>query len=50
VKITPHLGRLAWAEGTYPTPKGAIKVRHDKQADGAVRSTITLPDGIEQVK
>jgi hypothetical protein len=50
VKITPHLGRLAWAEGTYPTPKGAIKVRHDKQADGAVRSTITLSDGIEQVK
>jgi len=50
VEITPHLGRLAWAEGTYPTPKGPIKVRHDKQADGSVKSTVTLPEGIEQVK
>lgn len=50
VEITPHLGRLAWAEGAYPTPKGPIKVRHDKQADGSVKSTVTLPAGVEQVK
>ncbi|MEO5913285.1 MAG: alpha-L-rhamnosidase C-terminal domain-containing protein [Luteolibacter sp.] len=49
VKITPHLGRLTWAEGTYPTPKGPIHVRHDKQADGSVKSTVNLPAGIEQV-
>lgn len=50
VKITPNLGRLTWAEGTYPTPKGPIHVRHEKQADGSVKSTIKLPDGVEQVK
>ncbi len=50
VKITPHLGRLTWAEGTYPTPKGAIQLRHEKQADGTVKSTIKLPDGVTQVK
>lgn len=50
VKIIPQLGRLAWAEGTYPTPKGAIHVRHEKQADGSVKSTIKLPDGVTQVK
>ena len=50
VKITPQLGRLTWAEGSYPTPKGPIQVRHEKQADGSVKSTIKLPDGVIQVK
>jgi alpha-L-rhamnosidase len=49
VKIIPQLGRLAWAEGTYPTPKGAIHVRHERQPDGRLKSTIKLPAGIEQV-
>ena len=50
VRITPHLGNLKWVEGTYPTPKGPIHVRHDKQPDGSVVSKIELPAGIEQVK
>jgi hypothetical protein len=50
VKITPHLGRLAWAEGTYPTPKGPIHVRHDKQPDGSVKTVVKLPEGVVQVK
>lgn len=50
VKITPKLGCLTWAEGTYPTPKGPIHVRHEKQADGSVKSTIKLANGVEQVK
>ena len=50
VKITPHLGRLAWAEGTYPTPKGPIHVRHDKQPDGTIKTTVKLPEGIVRVK
>ena len=49
VKITPHLGRLAWAEGTYPTPQGPIHVRHEKQPDGTIQSTVKLPAGIAQV-
>ncbi len=50
VRIAPHLGNLKWVEGTYPTPKGPIHVRHEKQADGGIRSVIELPPGIEQVK
>lgn len=50
VKITPHLGRLGWAEGTFPTPKGPIHVRHDKQPDGSTKTTVKLPEGIEQVQ
>jgi hypothetical protein len=49
VRITPRLGHLKWAEGTYPTPKGIIRVRHEKEADGSVKSTIDLPPGIEQI-
>jgi hypothetical protein len=50
VRITPHLGRLTWAEGTYPTPKGPIHVRHDKQPDGTIQTTVKLPAGIVRVK
>ena len=49
VRITPNLGDLEWAEGTYPTPKGVIHVRHEKQADGSIKSSIKLPEGVEQV-
>jgi hypothetical protein len=50
VRIEPQLGSLQWAEGTFPTPKGIIRVRHEKQADGSVKSEIQLPDGCVQVK
>jgi hypothetical protein len=46
VSITPNLGRLEWAEGSYPTPKGPIHVRHEKQADGTVKSSVKLPEGV----
>lgn len=49
VKIEPKLGRLQWAEGSYPTPKGPIRVRHEKQADGSIKSDITLPPGVVRV-
>ncbi len=50
VKIEPHLGDLEWVEGSYPTPLGAIKVRHEKKPDGSISSDIELPDGIRLVK
>ena len=46
VRIAPQLGDLQWAEGTFPTPHGLIKVRHEKQPDGTVRSELEVPDGI----
>ena len=50
VKIIPHLGDLTFAEGTFPTPYGVIKVKHFKQADGTVKSDITLPEGVVLIK
>jgi alpha-L-rhamnosidase len=50
VRITPNLGHLKWVEGTFPTPKGPISVRHERRPDGSVDSKILLPEGIEQVE
>lgn len=50
VKIEPHLGDLKWVEGTYPTPLGVIRIRHDKQPDGKIKSSIQAPEGIEVVQ
>jgi alpha-L-rhamnosidase len=50
VRIVPQLGRLKWAEGAYPTPLGPIKVRHERQADGKVKSQISAPAGITVVR
>jgi hypothetical protein len=50
VLIAPRLGRLQWVEGTYPTPKGPIRVRHVRHADGSIKSEITAPRGVKVVK
>lgn len=50
VRITPNLGSLKWAEGTYPTPRGVIKVRHERQADGSVKSDVQLPAGVRRIE
>lgn len=49
VRITPQLGSLKWAEGDYPTPRGPIHVRHERQADGSIKTDVKLPDGVKQV-
>jgi alpha-L-rhamnosidase len=49
IAVTPHLADLQWAEGTFPTPLGVVHVRHDKQADGSVRSKIDAPPGVRVV-
>lgn len=50
VRIEPHLADLDWVEGTFPTPMGVIKIRHDKNADGTIRSDIQAPAGVKVVK
>lgn len=50
IQITPHLGKLQWAEGTFPTPHGILKVRHEKQPDGTVKTTFKAPKGVKVVK
>lgn len=50
VRIRPNLGNLEWAEGTFPTPKGVIKVRHERDGNGEIKSQITLPDGVKMIE
>lgn len=50
VRIDPQLGPLRWAEGAYPTPLGVIRVRHERRADGGVKSTIKAPPGMKIVR
>ena len=50
VRITPHLGDLEWAEGTFPTPYGVIEIKHTRNADGKVTSKIKAPKGVKVVR
>jgi len=50
IKIEPNLGDLKWVEGTYPTPLGVIQIRHEKQQDGSVKTTIKAPKGIKVIR
>ena len=49
VKITPHLGDLKWAKGTYPTPMGVISVEH-RMENGKIVSKIDAPEGVEIIQ
>ena len=47
LRIDPHLGDLEWVEGTFPTPYGAVKIRHEKAPDGTVKSRVEAPRGVK---
>ena len=46
VVVSPEFGQFRWAEGSCPTPLGPIHFRHERQADGSIRSDIRAPDGV----
>ena len=50
IKIKPNLGDLSWVEGSFPTPMGAVKIRHEKSADGKIKSTIEAPKGVKVIR
>lgn len=50
ISVRPNLGELSFAEGTFPTPYGIIKVKHTKQPDGQVKSDIQAPEKIKIIR
>ena len=50
IEINPHLGDLEWVEGTFPTPYGIIKIRHEKQRNGKIKSKIDAPEEIKIIR
>lgn len=43
VYVDPHLGNLEWAEGTYPTPYGQVKIAVRALPDGRVSAIVRAP-------
>ena len=50
IKITPFLGDLDYAEGTFPTPHGLIYIKHTKRSNGRIISDIKAPKGVKIIK
>ena len=50
MRVKPCLGDLAWAEGTFPIPQGVVKVRHERQPDGSIRTVTAVPTGVQVVE
>ncbi|MFD2932785.1 alpha-L-rhamnosidase-related protein [Spirosoma flavum] len=50
IKIEPHLEDLTFAEGTFPTPYGLVKVKHTKLANGKIQSEISGPKEVRIIR
>lgn len=50
VVVEPHLGRLGSVEGTVPTPRGLIRVKHTRNADGSIKTEIEAPENVKIVR
>ena len=50
VKISPNLGDLEWAKGSFPTPYGKIYVYHKKDKNGNIITEIDAPSEIKIIK
>ncbi|MFC1739239.1 alpha-L-rhamnosidase C-terminal domain-containing protein [Planctomycetota bacterium] len=50
IKINPNLADLQWAQGSFPTPMGLVKVKHTKQPDGTIKTEIDAPKGIKIIR
>jgi hypothetical protein len=50
IRIEPHLADLKWVEGTFPTVKGVIKVKHTRQPDGTIKSDVDVPKQIQVIR
>ncbi len=50
IKVEPHLGDLKFAEGTFPTPYGIVKVKHTKLANGKIHSDISAPKEVKIIR
>lgn len=46
IKLEPHLGDLEFAEGTFPTKYGILKVSHHKGTNGKIRTEVMAPEGL----
>lgn len=50
IRVKPNLGHLKFAEGTFPTPHGIVKVRHERKANGEIDTKIYGPAGVKVLR
>jgi hypothetical protein len=50
IRVTPHLADLQWAEGTFPTPYGQVKVKVKKLPNGKTDVKIEAPKQVKIIK
>lgn len=50
IKIQPHLADLEFAEGTFPTPYGVVKIKHTKLANGGIKTEVNAPKQVKVIK
>jgi len=50
IRVRPNLGDLTFAEGTFPTPYGIVKIKHVKLKNGEIQTTVKAPDGVKVMR
>lgn len=50
IRISPQLGDLTFAEGTFPTPYGVVKVKHTKLANGKIKTVASGPKQVQIIQ
>ena len=50
IRVQPHLDDLTFAEGTFPTPFGLVRVKHTKLPNGTVHSDISGPKEVRIIR
>jgi hypothetical protein len=50
LQVKPHLGDLEWVEGTFPTPHGVVRVRHERLPNGEISSQIDAPKEVKIIR
>lgn len=49
IEINPCLGRLSWAKGTFPTPKGLVEISVTKDSAGKDIAEVKAPEGVKVI-
>jgi len=50
IRIEPHLGSLTFVQGTFPTPKGVVSIKHTRMKNGEIKTIVKAPKGIKVIK
>jgi alpha-L-rhamnosidase len=50
IRIRPNLGDLTFAEGTFPTPYGIVKIKHFRLKSGKIETTVKAPAGVKVLR